>query len=163
MGIQRGWVHMRKWVHIQPYGVLVRREWILIRWNWIRMQGELSHIQINSHWEREWAFGGNKLSFNERESPFRGSKVTFRRSELSFSGSELLFRGKELPFNGSELLARRSELPFSGKELPLTGKELPRGLQRDVVYLGWPIAPSYSYMSPNAGGRGKSCGVSANE
>ncbi len=25
-----------------------------------------------------------------------------------------------------------------------------RGLQRDVVYLGWPIAPSY--MSPNAGG-----------
>jgi hypothetical protein len=27
-----------------------------------------------------------------------------------------------------------------------------RGLQRDVVYLGWPMAPSY--MSPNAGGRG---------
>ncbi len=27
-----------------------------------------------------------------------------------------------------------------------------RGLQRDVVYLGWPIAPSY--MSPNAGGGG---------
>ncbi len=34
------------------------------------------------------------------------------------------------------------------------------GLQRDVVYLGWPIAPSY--MSPNAG-VGGSCGVSANE
>jgi hypothetical protein len=32
--------------------------------------------------------------------------------------------------------------------------------QRDVVYLGWPKAPSY--MSPNAGGGG-SCGVSANE
>ncbi len=29
---------------------------------------------------------------------------------------------------------------------------LPRGSQRNVVYLGWPIAPSY--MSPNAGGRG---------
>ncbi len=28
----------------------------------------------------------------------------------------------------------------------------PRGSQRDVVYLGWPIAPSY--MSPNVGGRG---------
>jgi hypothetical protein len=28
----------------------------------------------------------------------------------------------------------------------------PRGLQRDVVNLGWPIAPSY--MSPNAGGGG---------
>ncbi len=27
---------------------------------------------------------------------------------------------------------------------------LARGLQRDVVYLGWPVAPSY--MSPNAGG-----------
>ncbi len=27
------------------------------------------------------------------------------------------------------------------------------GLQRDVVYLGWPIAPSY--MSPNAGGGGE--------
>ncbi len=36
-----------------------------------------------------------------------------------------------------------------------------RGLQRDVTYLGRPIAPSY--MSPNAGG--ESCGVSlsANE
>ncbi len=37
------------------------------------------------------------------------------------------------------------------------------GLQRDVVYLDWPIKPSY--MSPNAGvggGRG-GCGVSANE
>ncbi len=37
-----------------------------------------------------------------------------------------------------------------------------RGLQRDVVYLGWPIAPSY--MSPNAGGRGGGgCEVSATE
>ncbi len=35
-----------------------------------------------------------------------------------------------------------------------------RGLQIDVVYLGWPIAPSY--MSPNAGEEG-SCRVSANE
>ncbi len=34
-----------------------------------------------------------------------------------------------------------------------------RRAQRDVVYLGWPIAPSY--MSPNAGVR--SCWVSANE
>jgi hypothetical protein len=32
-----------------------------------------------------------------------------------------------------------------------------RGLQRDVVYLCWPIAPSYT--SPNRGG----CGVSVNE
>jgi hypothetical protein len=35
-----------------------------------------------------------------------------------------------------------------------------RGLQRDVAYLGWPIAPSY--MSPNVS-EGGSCGVSANE
>ncbi len=34
-----------------------------------------------------------------------------------------------------------------------------RGLQRDVVYLGWPIAPSY--MSQMRGGG--SCGVSAKE
>ncbi len=34
------------------------------------------------------------------------------------------------------------------------------GLQRDVVYFGWPIASSY--MSPNAGGEGE-LGVSANE
>ncbi len=27
---------------------------------------------------------------------------------------------------------------------------IPRGSQRDVVYIGWPIAPSY--MSPNVGG-----------
>jgi hypothetical protein len=31
-----------------------------------------------------------------------------------------------------------------------------RGSQRDVVYLDWPIAPSY--MSPNAGGRGEVAG-----
>ncbi len=31
-----------------------------------------------------------------------------------------------------------------------------RGLQRDVVYLGWPIAPSY--MSPNAAGGGGDAG-----
>ncbi len=37
-----------------------------------------------------------------------------------------------------------------------------RGSQRDVVYLSWPIAPSYEYMSPNAGARG-GCGASANE
>ncbi len=39
-----------------------------------------------------------------------------------------------------------------------------RGSKRDVVYLGWPIAPSY--MSQNAGGGGRGllrCGVSANE
>jgi hypothetical protein len=44
----------------------------------------------------------------------------------------------------------KSELPWITR----------RGLQRDVVYLGWPIAPLY--MSPNKGGGG-SCGVSANE
>jgi hypothetical protein len=39
---------------------------------------------------------------------------------------------------------------------------LARGSQRDVVYLGLPIAPSY--MSPNAGGGVVvGCGVSANE
>ncbi len=42
----------------------------------------------------------------------------------------------------------------------MAGTGLSRGLQKDVVYLGWPIAPSY--MRPNAGGGG-SCGVSANE
>ncbi len=37
-----------------------------------------------------------------------------------------------------------------------------RGSQRDVVYLGWPIA--HSYMSPKAGaGRGGRLGASANE
>ncbi len=35
-----------------------------------------------------------------------------------------------------------------------------RGLQRDVIYLCWPIAPSYS--SPNAG-EGVGCGVWASE
>ncbi len=34
----------------------------------------------------------------------------------------------------------------------------PRGLQKDVVYLGGPIAPTY--MSPNAGGGGKLQGLS---
>ncbi len=34
----------------------------------------------------------------------------------------------------------------------------PTGLHRDIVYLGWPIAPSY--MSPNAGGGGELRGLS---
>ncbi len=36
-----------------------------------------------------------------------------------------------------------------------------RGSQRDVVYLGWPMAPSYT--SPNAGNGGWGGAVSANE
>ncbi len=36
-----------------------------------------------------------------------------------------------------------------------------RGLQRDVVYLGWPIPPSY--ISPNARGEGELRGLAANE
>ncbi len=44
-------------------------------------------------------------------------------------------------------------------EVPSSGT---RELQRDVVYLCWPIiAPSYS--SPKAGDGGWGCGVSANE
>ncbi len=37
-------------------------------------------------------------------------------------------------------------------------KNLSRGLQRDVVYLGWPKAPSH--MSPNAGAGGELRGLS---
>ncbi len=33
-----------------------------------------------------------------------------------------------------------------------------RGLQRDVVYLGWPIAIAPSYMSPNSWGGGEVAG-----
>jgi hypothetical protein len=36
-----------------------------------------------------------------------------------------------------------------------------KGIRRDVVYLGLPIATSY--MSLNGGGGGGDCGVSANE
>ena len=39
--------------------------------------------------------------------------------------------------------------------------DLIRVLQKDVLYLGSPIAPSY--MSPNGGGGGGGCGVPANE
>jgi hypothetical protein len=54
------------------------------------------------------------------------------------------------------------EISYVGAEGEAWGVFLyrPRGLQRDVVYLVWPIASSY--MSPNAGGGG-SCGVSASE
>jgi hypothetical protein len=56
--------------------------------------------------------------------------------------------------NVSSLAGATADLPCSVKNL---GKFytvwiilLSRGLQRDVVYLGWPIAPSY--VSTNAGG-----------
>ncbi len=42
-----------------------------------------------------------------------------------------------------------------------TGTVYSRGLQRDVVHLGWPKAPSY--MSPNAGGVGELRGLSQRE
>jgi hypothetical protein len=45
------------------------------------------------------------------------------------------------------------QCPGTLREPAASEKEQGRGLQRDVVYLGWPIAPSY--MSPNAEGRGE--------
>jgi hypothetical protein len=44
---------------------------------------------------------------------------------------------------------------------PFVGFSSTRGSQRDVVYLGWPIASSY--MSPNGGEGGRLRGLSANE
>ncbi len=41
-------------------------------------------------------------------------------------------------------------MPYSYSHVDPPPPPPPRGLQRDVVYLGWPIAPSY--VSPNAGG-----------
>jgi hypothetical protein len=49
---------------------------------------------------------------------------------------------------GTHLLQRCSDLLFF---------MLIRGSLRDVVYLGWPIAPSY--MSPNVGGGGGCVGL----
>ncbi len=53
----------------------------------------------------------------------------------------------------------RDTVPLNERILLFTA----RGLQRDFVHLGWPLAPLY--MSPNAlgGGGGRGCGVSANE
>jgi hypothetical protein len=45
-----------------------------------------------------------------------------------------------------------SNIGISGATQSCLVRSAARGLQRDVVYLGWPIAPSY--MSPNAGGVG---------
>jgi hypothetical protein len=42
--------------------------------------------------------------------------------------------------------------------LPVDVEAWGQGFQRDVVYLGWPIAPSY--MSPNVGGGGELRGIS---
>ncbi len=58
-----------------------------------------------------------------------------------------------VPLFLSSYLARRS--------LQHSVNEWSEGSQRDIVYLGWLIAPSY--MSPNAGGVEGVCGVSANE
>jgi hypothetical protein len=44
----------------------------------------------------------------------------------------------------------KTALPF--KENPSIGITVSQRSQRDVFYLGWPIAPLY--MSPNAGGEG---------
>jgi hypothetical protein len=51
----------------------------------------------------------------------------------------------------------KSEQALSAVKAKAPGREeppsvQPRGLQRDVVTLGWPVAPSY--MNPNAGGGG---------
>jgi hypothetical protein len=48
---------------------------------------------------------------------------------------------------------------FNARNSPAYAQRLPGGLQGDVVFFSWPIAPLVYCMSPNAGGRG-SCGVS---
>jgi hypothetical protein len=56
-----------------------------------------------------------------------------------------------------DIFRRPAILSTCRRQSPFTN-----GSQRNVVYLGWPIAPSY--MSPNAGrGGGRGCGVLANE
>ncbi len=47
------------------------------------------------------------------------------------------------------------EIPFMDFKSTAFAAGGSRGPQRDVVYLGWPIASSY--MSPNAGGGGLQC------
>ncbi len=75
--------------------------------------------------------------------------LTRRRQEpVSLIGSlrrrESLRRDWRLPLPSSPRLHLWSQA------LSKTQVRLSRGLQRDVIYFGWPIASSY--MSPNAGG-----------
>jgi hypothetical protein len=79
--------------------------------------------------------------------------------------SKQIFPGKELHgySPNSYIHVSVSDLYIPLTDLPILLQEIvgPRGLQRDVVCLCCPIAPSYT--SPNAGGVGGGCGVSANE
>jgi len=50
-------------------------------------------------------------------------------------------------------LSTEANIEQDNNYLDLFLRRLVRGLQRDVVYLGWPIAPSH--VSPNAGDGGR--------
>ncbi len=60
----------------------------------------------------------------------------------------------------TELYCRHQKQGWEGRLRVGGGSVGARGLQRDVVYLGWPIAPSYMRQMRGEWG---SCGVSANE
>ncbi len=114
--------------------------------------------------------------------PIRNPKIFWPLDPGSVMGENPVFRVKILQFFWSGVLFD----PESGMEKFGSGINIPdpqhciklteprqiqihkhcftviRRLQRNVVYLGWPIAPSY--MSQNAvRGGGGSCGVSANK
>ena len=57
----------------------------------------------------------------------------------------------------TELYCRHQKQGWEGGGWGWGWQCMRQGLQRDVVYLGWPIAPSY--LSPNVGGGGVSRGL----
>ncbi len=114
-----------------------------------------------------WFFGDTRNSLHEKVTEsvkFRGiSRNYTQRNSAEFRRNFSQFR-TEYGIDGSKKNRRNSvSTDFRGTPtaqplifclsliflLPLTGT---RGLQGDVVYLGWIRAPSY--MSPNAGGGG---------
>ncbi len=66
--------------------------------------------------------------------------------------------GATLPQSKTKLFSRQFVFKYSMTTSPLlSSSDNYKGLQRDIVYLGWSIEPSY--LSPNEGG-GESLGLS---
>ncbi len=107
----------------------------------------LCHILYTKQWVLlPWAYSPQNLSFSQPYLVWINGDVVMKKLSV------WIVKGrKELPLPPPSVI-------WAQKVKILRAH--PRGLQKDVVHLGWPIAPSY--MSPNAG-EGGSCEVSANE
>jgi hypothetical protein len=154
-------------------GLLARVSWSSLercaRWDTSPVKRPVSSLLSQVYFTRSSIAGWMRSSL-----AWMRSSLVWMRSNLVWMRSSLVVRPSacQCPSPGFDpRILRHSGIGGAADEAVLNTvhrkkiQKIPqfiycRWLQRDVVYRGWPIAPSN--RSPNAGEGGGSCGVSAN-